>query len=125
MPEHADDLRGELRDLVAAFRTPLEARGRSGLLGVPLRPSPRASAPDPAAAPSAPVAGPGAEALRLVREELGECTRCKLHGGRKNIVFGVGNPDADLVFVGEAPGADEDARGEPFVGAAGQLLDRM
>ena len=60
-----------------------------------------------------------------MREELGDCTRCKLAGGRKQIVFGVGNPDADLVFVGEAPGADEDQRGEPFVGAAGQLLTRM
>jgi DNA polymerase len=57
-----------------------------------------------------------------VREELGECTRCKLHTGRTQIVFGVGNPKAKLVFVGEAPGADEDAQGEPFVGRAGRLL---
>ena len=61
----------------------------------------------------------------MVREELGECTRCKLSRGRKQIVFGVGNPEADLVFVGEAPGADEDEQGEPFVGAAGQLLTQM
>src|SRR6266581_2115908 len=59
--------------------------------------------------------------LSVVREELGECTRCKLHKTRKNIVFGVGNPEADLVFVGEAPGANEDIQGEPFVGDAGQL----
>jgi uracil-DNA glycosylase family 4 len=64
--------------------------------------------------------------LSLVRDELGECTRCKLAGmGRKNIVFGVGSPDAPLVFVGEAPGAEEDRTGEPFVGAAGQLLTKM
>ena len=63
--------------------------------------------------------------LTQVREELGECTRCKLHKGRKNIVFGVGNPKAWLVFVGEAPGADEDDQGEPFVGRAGQLLTRI
>ncbi len=63
--------------------------------------------------------------LTQVREELGECTRCKLHKGRKNIVFGVGNPKAWLVFVGEAPGADEDEQGEPFVGRAGQLLTRI
>lgn len=65
------------------------------------------------------------DALQKVREEIGDCTRCRLHAGRKNIVFGVGNPDARLVFVGEGPGADEDLQGEPFVGAAGQLLTRM
>ncbi len=65
-------------------------------------------------------------ALKLIREDLGDCTRCKLHKqGRKQIVFGVGNPRADLMFVGEGPGADEDAQGEPFVGRAGQLLNNM
>ena len=65
-------------------------------------------------------------ALKIIREDLGECTRCKLHKqGRKQIVFGVGNPRADLMFVGEGPGADEDAQGEPFVGRAGQLLNNM
>jgi uracil-DNA glycosylase len=64
--------------------------------------------------------------LKLIREDLGDCTRCKLHKqGRKQIVFGVGNPRAELMFVGEGPGADEDARGEPFVGRAGQLLNNM
>ncbi|VUZ84224.1 DNA polymerase [Candidatus Methylomirabilis lanthanidiphila] len=63
--------------------------------------------------------------LAQVRQTLGECTRCKLHTGRKTIVFGVGNPQAWLVFVGEAPGADEDQQGEPFVGRAGQLLTRI
>lgn len=67
-----------------------------------------------------------ADALRAVREDLGDCTRCKLHGlGRRQIVFGVGNPEADLMFVGEAPGADEDIQGEPFVGRAGQLLTKI
>jgi len=65
-------------------------------------------------------------ALKLIREDLGDCTRCKLHKqGRKQIVFGVGNPQADLMFVGEGPGADEDTQGEPFVGRAGQLLNNM
>jgi uracil-DNA glycosylase family 4 len=65
-------------------------------------------------------------ALTLIREDLGDCTRCKLHTqGRKQIVFGVGNPLAELMFVGEGPGADEDAQGEPFVGRAGQLLNNM
>ncbi len=63
--------------------------------------------------------------LTKVRETLGECTRCKLYKDRKHIVFGVGNPKAWLVFVGEAPGADEDEQGEPFVGRAGQLLTRI
>ena len=65
-------------------------------------------------------------ALKLIREDLGDCTRCKLHQqGRKQIVFGVGNPQAELMFVGEGPGADEDQQGEPFVGLAGQLLNNM
>jgi uracil-DNA glycosylase family 4 len=65
-------------------------------------------------------------ALKLIREDLGDCTRCRLHKqGRKQIVFGVGNPTADLMFIGEAPGADEDLQGEPFVGRAGQLLNNM
>ena len=60
--------------------------------------------------------------LENLREFIGDCTRCKLSPRRINLVFGVGNPAAQLMFVGEAPGADEDARGEPFVGRAGQLL---
>ncbi|HSQ20312.1 MAG TPA: uracil-DNA glycosylase, partial [Blastocatellia bacterium] len=79
-----------------------------------LTPKPEQSVTDPVAA------------LKLIREDLGDCTRCKLHQqGRKQIVFGVGNPHADLMFVGEGPGADEDAQGEPFVGRAGQLLNNM
>src|SRR6202521_545861 len=66
------------------------------------------------------------QALRLIREDLGDCTRCRLSKqGRKQIVFGVGNPNAELMFIGEAPGADEDQQGEPFVGRAGQLLNNM
>ena len=66
------------------------------------------------------------QALRAIREDIGDCTRCRLHKqGRKQIVFGVGNPTADLMFIGEAPGADEDLQGEPFVGRAGQLLNNM
>jgi DNA polymerase len=67
-----------------------------------------------------------AATLRLIREDIGDCTRCRLHKqGRKQIVFGVGNPRAELMFIGEAPGADEDEKGEPFVGRAGQLLTNM
>src|SRR5437016_5071413 len=68
----------------------------------------------------------GGEPLGEIRQDLGPCTRCKLHTlGRRQIVFGVGNPNADLMFVGEAPGADEDIQGEPFVGRAGQLLTKI
>ena len=65
------------------------------------------------------------DTLIKVREDLGECTRCKLHSTRHTIVFGDGNPKAELVFVGEGPGADEDAQGLPFVGRAGKLLTQM
>jgi DNA polymerase len=66
------------------------------------------------------------KALKIIREDLGDCTRCPLHKqGRKQIVFGVGDPNAELLFVGEGPGADEDEKGEPFVGRSGQLLTNM
>ena len=65
------------------------------------------------------------DTLPKIREEIGDCTRCKLHKGRNQIVFGDGNPTARLVFVGEGPGADEDLQGLPFVGRAGKLLTQM
>ncbi len=66
-----------------------------------------------------------AETLEDIRKDLGDCTRCPLHEGRLNIVFGEGNPSAELMFIGEGPGADEDREGRPFVGRAGQLLTKM
>src|SRR4051812_30502948 len=80
-----------------------------------------------AAAPPGRVFGSAGEALAVIRAEIGaDCSRCKLHAqGRTQVVFGVGNPDADLMFVGEAPGGDEDIQGIPFVGRAGQLLTKM
>ena len=85
------------------------------------------SAPANAPAPGAPAAGPTgrAAALEAVRQELGECTRCGLCEGRNRIVFGDGNPEATLMFVGEGPGEQEDRQGLPFVGRAGELLTRM
>lgn len=65
------------------------------------------------------------DTLEEIRVNLGDCRRCRLHNGRKNIVFGAGDPGARLVFVGEGPGYEEDQKGEPFVGAAGQLLTRI
>src|SRR5215472_2106848 len=87
-------------------------------------------APSPLPAPPAPSLFDAADkivddTLLRIREDLGECTRCKLHKHRHTIVFGDGNPKAELVFVGEGPGADEDAQGLPFVGRAGKLLTQM
>lgn len=108
--------------------------------GAPRRPKspparPRAAAPrKPPAAPSVLENGvpfddprPAQPEKRLaeIRENLGECERCKLHEGRKNVVFGVGDAGARLMFVGEGPGADEDEQGEPFVGRAGKKLTEM
>jgi len=67
----------------------------------------------------------GSSGLKAVRARMGDCTLCKLHKGRTNIVFGEGSPSARLMFIGEGPGKDEDAKGRPFVGEAGQLLDRL
>jgi len=98
----------------------------------PFRPVPPAPAPPPALPPRP--SGPSRfysvqkipnDTLLKIREDLGDCKRCKLHKTRKNIVFADGNPKADLVFVGEGPGADEDAQGLPFVGRAGKLLTQM
>ena len=103
-------------------------------------PKPNLQKPVPAALPkTAPLPLPAAptpslfdaankvadDTLLRIREDLGECTRCKLHKHRHTIVFGDGNPKAELVFVGEGPGADEDAQGLPFVGRAGKLLTQM
>ena len=131
-----------IRDYIAQIR-------EEGMEGLPLgarptapRPAPTATPPlsraeIPASAARAPIAAPAAEMfsrypgleqtadLEALRAFIGDCKRCKLYGGRTNLVFGVGNPDADLMFVGEGPGADEDARGEPFVGRAGQLLTEI
>jgi uracil-DNA glycosylase len=75
--------------------------------------------------PALPDLAPAAETLEQIRADIGECTRCGLHKGRNRLVFGSGNEKSPLVFVGEGPGADEDAQGLPFVGRAGQLLTQM
>ncbi|MGH7949090.1 MAG: uracil-DNA glycosylase, partial [Candidatus Binataceae bacterium] len=136
--------------LVATIRDYVEQLCEEGLDGLP-RASRVAMQPEAPSAPGDPVEAPAASVvstaqstrtaapvstelfarypgldqtadLESLRAFIGECTRCKLAGGRTNLVYGVGNPHAELMFVGEAPGADEDARGEPFVGRAGQLL---
>jgi DNA polymerase len=128
------DPRSELRSLAAGLRRHAERFERMGIYAA--RGRGRARAAEDAGesweqdvpAPQAPAARPeglAAAALQVVRDDLGECTRCKLSATRTKIVFGIGAPEADLLFIGEAPGAEEDRRGEPFVGAAGQLLDKM
>lgn len=109
-----------LPEIVADLRERARYYASLTELGLP----PRAPAAD-AASEEAEVAVGSADAaaeLRVIRETVGDCQRCKLAPGRRNIVFGQGNPSARLMFVGEAPGADEDAQGLAFVGRAGQLL---
>lgn len=115
----------ELAELTRAFRRSLARHAGAGAWAVPGQASTRADV-----APENEVAHECATAesrtkLDVVREELGECTRCKLHSSRRSIVFGVGSAETPLMFVGEAPGEQEDKRGEPFVGRAGELLDKM
>jgi uracil-DNA glycosylase len=80
---------------------------------------------DVKSAPNPPPGVDKAALLQHLREKIGDCTRCRLHQGRTHLVFGVGNPKAELMFVGEGPGRDEDLQGEPFVGRAGQLLTKI
>lgn len=114
-----------LQETLGALRGYLEELVETGVDGLPLAAggeTPETSLPGMVseASPEA-----GMETLADIRLELGECRRCSLGEGRTNLVFGVGNPHARLVFVGEAPGRDEDLRGEPFVGEAGQLLTNI
>jgi len=128
-------------DQVRAY---IEYQQSTGLDAVPRRPRAAAPVVRPSAAPTAPPAAPTptkiapaaadlfaapgvrrAATLEELRAELGDCQRCKLCTGRTHIVFGVGNPKATLMFVGEGPGRDEDLQAEPFVGRAGQLLTEI
>jgi DNA polymerase len=136
------------RELLAAVRAVVERQRMTGVRGVPLGGG--LERPTPAAPPrreprggavsneTGTPAGAGdagdlfvdpdlarTATLEQLRAHIGDCQRCKLAGGRTNLVFGVGNPDADLMFVGEGPGYDEDMQAEPFVGRAGQLLTEI
>ena len=106
----ADDPRLMLADAAKALADHLRLQRALGLTELPLS---RPYFPRPA------------DALRLLEAEASVCTRCRLHQGRTTVVFGSGNPQADLVVIGEGPGAEEDLQGKPFVGRAGQLLTRM
>jgi len=131
-----------VRDVAAQLRTRVEYDRELGVLGYPRTPARSPSRPVTAPAVAAPPTSPARAAaasrdlfvapglaetrsLEELRAFIGDCQRCKLAGHRTQIVFGVGNPRARLVFAGEAPGRDEDLKGEPFVGRAGQLLTEI
>ena len=144
-----EDLRNELASVAASLRAYLEVQRDSGATGIPrakrpakaAKPSARATPtpppppnpspnPSPTASPTptpTPTANPRppTRSLATIQAEVASCTKCELAKTRTNTVFSRGNPEAQLCFVGEAPGADEDAQGLPFVGRAGQLLDKM
>ena len=126
------DLTDELATLVGQLKDQLSRHHAAGTWAAPggatARTASAALAEDPVAEEvfDEPALIPlGRKTLAQVRDELGECTRCKLHSTRRSIVFGVGAEDAPLMFIGEGPGEQEDKRGEPFVGPAGELLDKM
>jgi DNA polymerase len=121
-----DDLRGELAALVGSLRAAIGWHARAGAFAAPAAGAGAAPAPAPAAdADADPAPARGRLTLAQIRDEVGDCQRCKLATTRTKIVFGNGSETAPLMFVGEAPGADEDRIGDPFVGRAGELLDKM
>ena len=119
-------MRVEFRDAETGVPHPL--RAHLDAIGIPVwirraaaRPAGRVEATRATAA----VTAPAAQVLEAIDAQVRDCRKCALHRGRTRTVFGVGRPDAACMFIGEAPGAEEDARGEPFVGRAGKLLDAM
>ncbi len=127
------ETRAELAELVAQVAEHLRYRRELGAESIGERPRAEVASPplnmqDKPAAVAATLTSTrleSTETLDDIRRDLGDCQRCKLWKTRTNLVFGEGNPQAALMFVGEAPGADEDASGRPFVGRAGQLLTKM
>lgn len=127
--------RAALPDVIAAVQDYVRYLQRLGITELPVTLGPRAEAPgravlpqpSAAATPRHTTATEAAPAVRLAQlaASVRDCRRCRLHTGRTQVVFGSGDPSAALVFVGEAPGHDEDLQGEPFVGQAGQLLTRI
>jgi uracil-DNA glycosylase family 4 len=127
-----DEVRREILDIAVQVKTHLEYRRALGVSFVEMSSRGGSSIAAPIASKVIPATAAFSSAeksivsqageLAAVREELGECIRCKLYKGRKSIVFGEGDPHATIVFVGEGPGQEEDLQGRPFVGAAGQLL---
>jgi uracil-DNA glycosylase family 4 len=113
----SENPRQELQELMGGLETWLRFQRRLGWLGVPRAEEPPVLQTNPPRAKR--------PTLAEIREEMGDCQRCKLGRGRTNLVFGEGSPQARLMFVGEGPGAEEDLQGRPFVGPAGQLLNNL
>ncbi len=113
---------GQLRDLGRRLDVREEKLVALARQATKPRPAAPPAAPARAAAPGVPAAGGD---LAAIRADLGDCRRCRLAEGRTHLVFGEGNEHAELMFVGEGPGADEDRQGRPFVGRAGELLNKM
>ncbi len=105
-------------------RQAAEAKSAAPAAAAPA-PAPARPAPEKIEEPALPSLAPSGDTLLRILEDIGDCRRCRLHQGRNKLVFGSGNESSPLVFVGEGPGADEDAQGLPFVGRAGQLLTQM
>jgi len=121
-PNPREELRDLVRSLAERVRTDGElGRTRSYLIRAQCAVEAALTKRPAAATP----AGDGQDPLESVREVLGDCRRCLLHRTRHHLVFGEGSPQAELVVVGEAPGAEEDTQGRPFVGSAGQLLTKI
>ena len=125
-----ESVRSEYQNLVKGFADYLRSRSRRSPGWVSAKNSPRflddeGSGSDRCAEAFGSADSSRAARLARVRERLGNCERCRLHAARRTLVFGVGSAEADLMFIGEAPGRDEDTQGEPFVGRAGQLLTKM
>lgn len=126
-----DEVRKEFLSILADVRAHLEYQKALGARTIEISPLERValppSVPVVAAAPALQQVQPVSQEpdLSAIRDELGDCERCKLFKGRKTLVFGEGNPNAALVFVGEGPGFEEDRQGRPFVGEAGQLLTKI
>jgi DNA polymerase len=108
------EIEKEFLSIIESVEAHLAATSGSGVTELPRLP-----------AGMTPLSRTSCKDLREIREWIGDCKRCKLHTGRKQIVFGAGNPSPDLLFIGEGPGAEEDEQGIPFVGRAGQLLTKM
>jgi DNA polymerase len=109
--KHPNRIEQEFHQVLSSLQDFLLSQKEQGVLGLPLQHQRTPVNKD--------------QQLENIRSELGECTRCKLHQHRRHIVFGTGNPAAQLVFVGEGPGGEEDVQGKPFVGRAGQLLTKI
>lgn len=126
----SESIQDELRALVSEFRNSLALHHENGRHEWPVESFVKEEIEVSEAVQSGrlelmPPVDKEAMILDLVRQDLGDCKRCALHQNRQHIVFGSGNENADLLFIGDAPGADEDSQGVPFVGEAGQLLDKM